>query len=105
MATIAKNMFRNIVAAAVVLAIIAVPAVTFVNHLGNSRDKSANTNSDSVYSGEIIQETIEDDYCAESAQEKSDENVYVYDERILLTEGELIDFIIYNRSNLDTFCL
>ncbi len=91
-----KIMFRNIIAAAVVLAIIAVPAVTFVNRLGNSRDKSANTNSDSVYSGEIIQETIEDGYCAESAQEKSDENVYVYDERILLTEGELINFDVEN---------
>lgn len=89
-----KIMFRNIVAAAAVLAIIAIPTVIFVNRLGNSRDKSADTNSDSVYSNEIVQETIEDDYCAETAQAESVE--IVYDERVLLAEGELIDFDVEN---------
>lgn len=89
-----KIMFRNIAAAAAVLAIIAIPTVIFVNRLGNSRDKSADTNSDSVYSNEIIQETIEDDYCAETAQAESVE--IVYDERVLLAEGELIDFDVEN---------
>lgn len=89
-----KIMFRNIAAAAAVLAIIAIPTVIFVNRLGNSRDKSADTNSDSVYSNKIVQETMEDDYYAETAQAESVE--IVYDERVLLAEGELIDFDVEN---------